>query len=180
MNHELRQVVSVIFDEVLLVAIATFLLLKALVFRRYTDFGRAISRSNLALAIAFYGSALGLHVGFFRSEAWRWGIRGAVLATSVNAVIAMVAALGGWRAAGREMRYALVELAWEVYQLPTTIGGWCCDGFTLGVAAWRRAGTRSRIAYLAIAILIVAAIVILAFVIYDTSAAEEARDYGMA
>lgn len=178
-NQTTREAVSVIFDEGLLLAIATFLLLKALIFRRITDFGRALSRSNLALAIAYYGTALGMHIGFFRSELWRWGIRAAVLFTTACAVLQMIHALGGWRAAGREARIAFAELAWEIWRLPSICRDHCCAGFTLSRDTWTRASAGCRILYAGIALVVLAALVILAVVFYETRAVEEVRDYGM-
>jgi hypothetical protein len=156
-DQDFRQAASLIFDEALLVAIATFLALKALVFRRFTAFGRAISRSNLALAIAYYSTALGLHIGFFRTDAWRWGIRILVLVTTVQAVRQAVLLLGGWRATGIELRIAAAELAWEMYHLPSAVYQWCCSGLTLGSAAWRRATIWRRTFYVVLALLVVIA-----------------------
>lgn len=160
-DQELREALRVIFDEAILLAIATFLLLKALIFRRFTEFGRALSRSNLALALAYYGVAGAMHIGFFRSDAWRWGIRVLVVVTTAHAVHEMIRLLGGWRAAGRELRIAAVDFAWEIYRLPATLYDWCCRGYTLGDAAFGRASVWRQATYIGGGLLLAIVIIIL-------------------
>lgn len=94
---------GLVFDEGLLLTVATLKLLLWLTLRRRTAVGRAISASMLAMAILYYSAAAGLHLDWFRSDAWRVFIRVLVAGTTGYALWALVGHFGGWRATWREV-----------------------------------------------------------------------------
>lgn len=102
---------SLLFDEALLLSVATLKLLLWLILRRRTVVGRAIARSTLAMAIVYYGALLGVHFAVFRSDAWRISIRALVAVTTFYALWAIAGYFGGWLGLGREVRRGVEELA---------------------------------------------------------------------
>lgn len=100
---------GLLFDEALLLVIATFLTLKGLILRRRTGIGRSLARNNFAFALAYYGAFLAIHIGFFQSNLWRWSVRVLVAVTAAHAIWHMVEFYGGWRGLGLELIATGVE-----------------------------------------------------------------------
>lgn len=100
-----------LFDEALLLYIATFLMVKGMMLRRRTQVGRALARNNFAIASAYYGAFLGTVLGipFFQTDAWRWFARTVIAVTLTHAIWSMAAYFGGWRGIWREFVLTLQE-----------------------------------------------------------------------
>ena len=114
---------GLIVDHLLLPSIAFYLLLKALILRRRSELGRSLAANNIAMGVAYLGAVLAIWIDFFGSSAWRWTIRLAILWTAHQAAMQLIAAFGGWRATGREVRRAFIEDAgWIVGFLLLVIG----------------------------------------------------------
>ena len=101
---------SLLYDEVLLFALATLKLILWLVLRRRTVVGRAIASSVLSMSIVYYCSFVALHNDWFAALPWRAFLRVIVGITTVYALWAIAGYFGGWRGLLHEVRCGVVEL----------------------------------------------------------------------
>lgn len=106
----LAAIVAFAVTEVLLLVIASFLTVKALLLRRNTPLGVALAKNNAAMALVYYTAFVGIWVPFVRHPYWSVILRAIVMFTALGAIRAFVAVYGGWRATGREIVRSVVEL----------------------------------------------------------------------
>lgn len=107
-------VILTLFTMVRIVAIfilASFMLLKALVFRRAGKFGSALAKSNVSIVVAFVGSMmLALGFGFFATWPWALGIVLVIVMYVTKAAQEMANLYGGWEYLMREAKATLRDL----------------------------------------------------------------------
>lgn len=104
----------------IVLTISSFLILKAMAFRRAGRFGDMLSKSNVLVAIAYLGTIL-LLVGldFFRTWPWVLGISLAVMIYVVKAGRELRNLYGSWKLVFHEAHLTLYEIrdAWRAEPL---------------------------------------------------------------
>jgi hypothetical protein len=105
---------SFIITEVLLFAIANFLLMKALLLRRRTELGRKLANNNVAMAMVYYAAFFAFWIPILRHPYISVPLRVLVLFTAFAAIREFVRTFGGWRNTALEMRDSVIELADEL------------------------------------------------------------------
>lgn len=115
-------IVAFAVTEVLLLVIANFLLVKALLLRRNTPLGVALAKNNVAMSLVYYTAFLGIWIPLVRHPYWSVILRLVVMFTALGAIRAFVAVYGGWLATGRELVRSIVEL---VHGIGDCLSGRC-------------------------------------------------------
>jgi hypothetical protein len=92
-----------LFNQVIIIIMIVTLLIKALALRRQTRLGGAMSRFNVAVALAYLGVLLALFFSFFVAALWRIGIRFLVLFTALQVIWELHIFYGGWRGLWEEV-----------------------------------------------------------------------------
>lgn len=103
-------IVAFVMTEILLLVIANFLVLKALLLRRGSRIGVALSDNNLAMALVYYTALIGLWIPFVKHPYIAIALRVVVFITAFRAVTAFVDFYGGWRATAAQCVDAIKEI----------------------------------------------------------------------
>lgn len=98
-----------LITEILLIVIATFLTMKALLLRRSVAVGKRLADNNLAMALVYYDAFFALWVPILRHPYISVVLRILVCFTTLAAVREFVRFYGGWRAVGVELRKSARE-----------------------------------------------------------------------